>query len=265
MSEQNILTSIFEQKRRRVRAGLERRTLGDVRAAAHASRDETERHTFKRALAVEWRVNVIAEFKRASPSKGVIRSDLTAREVARLYERGGAAAISVLTEEDNFGGSLRDLAEVKAESSLPVLRKDFIFDEWQVYESAAAGADALLLITAMLDDEALARLRRLTEDALGMDALVEVHTADELRRATGAGASLVGVNNRDLRDFRVSIETSLELAAHAPRNVLLVSESGIRDRDDIERLSGAGYSAFLVGETLMRAELPEDALRQLIS
>jgi indole-3-glycerol phosphate synthase len=181
----------------------------------------------------------------------------------RAYERGGAAAVSVLTEEDYFRGSLEDLREAKASARLPVLRKDFVFDEYQVFESAAAGADALLLIVAALDDETLARLLRLTEEELGMDALVEVHTADELSRALGAGARIVGVNNRDLRTFEVSLETSVELAGLAPAGTLLVSESGLRGAGDVERLRACGFRAFLVGETLMRAADPETALRHL--
>jgi indole-3-glycerol phosphate synthase len=208
-------------------------------------------------------VNVIAEFKRASPSKGEIRAGASAAETARAYERGGAAAVSVLTEEDYFRGSLNDLAEVKTATRLPVLRKDFVFDEYQVFESAAAGADALLLIVAALDDAALAALLRLTEDEVGMDALVEVHTAEELGRAVEAGAHVVGVNNRDLRTFEVSLETSVGLAARAPAGTLLVSESGIGDAADVARLRACGFQAFLVGETLMRAESPEAALRSL--
>ena len=186
-----------------------------------------------------------------------------ARETARAYERGGAAAISVLTEEDFFRGSLRDLAEVKESVRLPVLRKDFIVEDYQVFESAAAGADALLLIVAALDDATLARLRALTEDGLGLDALVEVHTEEEMRRAADAGARVVGVNNRDLHTFEVSLETSFRLAAHAPRGALLVSESGLRDASDISRLRACGFGAFLVGETLMRAGRPEETLRLL--
>jgi indole-3-glycerol phosphate synthase len=172
--------------------------------------------------------------------------------------------MSVLTEEDFFSGSLDDLREVKRAVALPVLRKDFIFEEYQVYESAAAGADALLLIVAALDDELLSRLRRLAEDELGMDALIEVHTSDEMKRATACGASLIGVNNRDLRSFEVSLETSLSLAREAPEGALLISESGLRDFRDLRRLHDAGYRGFLIGETLMRSEDPADALRQLL-
>jgi indole-3-glycerol phosphate synthase len=147
---------------------------------------------------------------------------------------------------------------------LPVLRKDFVFDEYQIYESAAAGADAILLIVAALDDETLSRLRRVAEDQLGMDALVEVHTSEEMKRAVASGATLIGVNNRDLRTFEVSLQTSLSLAREAPSDALLISESGLRAPDDLRRLREAGYHGFLIGETLMRAENPEDALRNFV-
>lgn len=263
MHEPNFLSAIYERKKLRLAEAIAARPFEDVRAAAVERRHDAEPHAFSRALGVAGRANVIAEFKRASPSKGLIRADLSPGDAARLYERGGAAALSVLTEGDDFKGSLDDLTEVKSHSRLTVIRKDFIFDEYQIYESAAAGADSLLLIAAMLEDEALARLRRLTEEVIGMDALVEVHTADEMRRAEDAGATLVGVNNRDLQTFDVSLDTSFSLAAHAPAGCLLVSESGIRCGDDIARLREAGYKAFLVGETLMRAEDPCEELRLL--
>jgi indole-3-glycerol phosphate synthase len=168
-----------------------------------------------------------------------------------------------LTEEDYFDGSLDDLRAVKSAVKLPVLRKDFIFEEYQVYESAAAGADAILLITAALDDETLSHLRRLAEEELQMDALVEVHTSDEMKRANAAGATLIGVNNRDLRTFTVSLETSLSLAREAPPNALLISESGLHSSADLQCLRDAGYHGFLIGETLMRADDPADMLRNL--
>jgi indole-3-glycerol phosphate synthase len=206
-------------------------------------------------------INVIAEFKRRSPSKGMIREGANPIEIARAYQAGGAVAMSVLTEEDYFAGSLEDLRQVKATVDLPVLRKDFIVDEYQVYESAAAGADAILLIVAALDDELLSRLRRLAEDELQMDALVEVHTSEEMRRAVACGAKLIGVNNRDLRTFEVWLETSLSLAREAPSDALLVSESGLNNAADVQRLYDAGYRGFLIGETLMRADDPAVALR----
>lgn len=263
MDSSEFLNKIIEKKRERLAEVMLLRPLEDVRRDALTARGSAQPHVFRAALEMRGRVNVIAEFKRASPSKGAIRADASACETVREYERGGAAAVSVLTEQDYFCGSLEDLAEVKRSVRLPVLRKDFIFDEYQVFESAVAGADALLLIVAALDDETLARLLRLTEEELGMDALVEVHTAAEMRRASEVGARIIGVNNRDLRTFEVSLETSIGLARHAPGRALLVSESGIRDARDIARLRACGYSAFLVGETLMRAGRPEDTLRDL--
>ena len=259
----DFLATILERKRRRLAEAKAARPLEGVRREALAARAEARRHAFRQALGDAGRVNVIAEFKRASPSKGEIRAGASPSETARAYERGGAAAVSVLTEEDYFRGSLRDLAEVKEAVRLPVLRKDFVFDRYQVFESAAAGADALLLIVAALDDETLSGLLRMTEDGLGMDALVEVHTAEELGRALDAGAGLVGVNNRDLRTFEVSLETSIKLAERAPAGTLLVSESGLRGAGDVDRLRACGFRAFLVGETLMRADDPEAALRYL--
>jgi indole-3-glycerol phosphate synthase len=261
----NFLARIIEKKKERLAGAKRLRPLEELRREALSARAGARRHAFREALADAGRVNVIAEFKRASPSKGEIRGRAPAGETARSYERGGAAAVSVLTEEDYFRGSLRDLAEVKECVRLPVLRKDFILEDYQVFESAAAGADALLLIVAALDDATLARLLGLAENELGMDALLEVHTSGELGRASDAGARIIGVNNRDLRTFEVSLETSVELSALAPRGSLLVSESGLRDAADIARLRACGFGAFLVGETLMRAERPEKALRSLVT
>jgi len=257
-----VLSEIIAKKRERVSAAKEVVPLEQMRTLASEARRPAKPHALLNALRSDG-VNIIAEFKRRSPSKGMIRSDANLTEVAQSYEAGGAVAISVLTEEDYFAGSLDDLREVKAAVKLPVLRKDFLFDEYQVYESAAAGADAVLLIVAALEDEALFDLRRLTQDELGMDALVEVHTSDEMKRAAACGASLIGVNNRDLRTFEVSLERSLSLAPRAPREALLISESGLHSSNDLQRLRGVGYRGFLIGETLMRSERPEQALRAL--
>jgi len=183
--------------------------------------------------------------------------------MAAIYESAGAAAISILTEEDYFDGSLEDLRQVREVTGIPILRKDFIVDEYQVYESAAARADALLLIVAALDDETLTRLRSITEDELGMDALIEVHTKAELDRALKCGARLIGVNNRDLHTFNVFTATSHLLARIAPRDAILISESGLNP-EEVRNLRAAGYSGFLVGETLMRADDPARTLREFI-
>lgn len=259
----DILREIISAKRKRVAVAKERLPFDRLREEAMSRRRTATPHALYRALHSGSRLNVIAEFKRRSPSKGIIRDHADPASIARAYERGGAAAISVLTEEDYFGGSLADLAEVRRTTTLPLLRKDFIFDKYQVYEAAAAGADALLLIVAALADDQLTSLRTSAEE-LGLDALVEVHTSDELKRAVGAGASLIGVNNRDLKTFAVSLDTSLRLALEAPGNVELISESGLHSKADLLRLQTVGFKGFLIGESLMRAEDPEIALRGLL-
>ncbi len=252
----SILSEIIERKRQRIAA-----VKPAVSFAAVERRSNP--HRLRQAL-LRRGINIIAEFKRRSPSKGVIRVDADLRQIVTSYEAGGASALSVLTEEDYFSGSLDDLRAAKSAVNLPVLRKDFIFDDYQVYESAAAGADAVLLIVAALDDEKLAALRRLAEDELGLDALVEVHTREEMQRALACGANVIGVNNRNLHTFEVSLETSLSLAADAPAGTLLVSESGLRHSVDLARLREAGYNGFLIGESLMRSDDPASALRELI-
>jgi indole-3-glycerol phosphate synthase len=256
----NLLSEIVSSKQGRVDQAKKLVPLEQMRALANQARLGSRHHALARALADESEINIIAEFKRHSPSKGEIKRDADPVITARAYESAGAAAVSVLTEEDYFGGSLDDLRAVRKTVSLPILRKDFVFDEYQVYESAAAGADAVLLIVAALDDEVLGRLRRLTEDELGMDALVEVHTAGEMKRAAACGAKIIGVNNRDLQTFTVALETSVQLAPVAPKGSVLISESGIASTDDIRRLRSIGYRAFLIGESLMRADDPGEAL-----
>ena len=218
---------------------------------------------FAAALVRSGAIAVIAEHKRRSPSRGVIREDLAPADVARRYEAAGAAALSVLTDEPHFGGTLAHLTQARSASGLPALRKDFILDPWQIREGRAAGADAVLLIVAALEDT---ELRALLGEvlALAMDALVEIHDGRELERALGAGARLVGVNNRDLRTLAVSLETSLSLAATIPDDVVAVAESGIKSGLDLRRLRDAGFDACLVGEHLMASPDPGAALRLLL-
>jgi indole-3-glycerol phosphate synthase len=260
----DILGEIVESKRARLAEAKRNVSLEALQAVAKETRSRASSHTLRNALSNDQRFNVIAEIKRASPSKGDLGLRVAAAEVAQQYFRGGAAAVSVLTEEDYFHGSLEDLRAVRNAVSLPVLRKDFVFDEYQVYEAAALGADALLLIVALLDDETLHRLRSLTEVELGMDALVEVHTRAEMVRASASGATIIGVNNRNLHTFEVSIDVSLELADDAPHGALLVSESGLRHGSQLKQLRQAGYHGFLIGESLIATERPEDSLRALI-
>jgi indole-3-glycerol phosphate synthase len=238
-------------------------SLQQLQTIAFSARVDAKPYALRAALNSGDGIKIIAEFKRRSPSKGIIRENANAATIARSYESAGAAAISVLTEENYFAGSLGDLREVRDAVSLPILRKDFIFDEYQVYESAAAGADALLLIVAGLDDATLVRLLRLTEEELRMDALVEVHTKAEMDRAVTLGPKLIGVNNRDLRTFNVSTETSLELVRFAPSEAVLVSESGLTP-EELRKLRSVGYKGFLVGEALMRAPYPERQLRAFL-
>lgn len=207
-------------------------------------------------------VSVIAEVKRRSPSKGPLRDYVDAAQLARAYEQGGAAAVSVLTDEPFFGGHFDDLQVVRAAVTLPVLRKDFLIDAYQVDEARAWGADGVLLIAAALDD---ARLRDLLAQTrqLGMDALVEVHTEGELERALHVGARLIGVNNRDLRTFETTLDVTLRLARHIPSGTVLVSESGIGTRDDVTGLAEAGVDAILVGETFVRSADPQAAVTAL--
>ena len=261
----NFLSEIIGHKRTKLAIDREVTPLTEVRALAEVCRAKAEPQALRNALAQSHGPNIIAEFKRASPSKGVIRTGADAGQIAREYEANGAVAVSVLTEESRFMGSLFDLHDVRSAVLLPILRKDFIVDDYQVYETAAAGADAILLIAAALDDATLFRLRSLAEDELGLDALVEVHTKDELDRALASGAGLIGVNNRDLRTFEVSIETSIELARHLLRNVVPITESGLRSSADIARLHAVGYRGFLIGESLMRAVSPGQALNRLIA
>jgi indole-3-glycerol phosphate synthase len=205
---------------------------------------------------------IIAEIKKASPSKGLLQAEFHPAFIAHTYEEGGAACLSVLTDRQFFQGSLHDLEAARAAVSLPVLRKDFTIDRVQVWEAAAHGADAILLIAAILDTDEMLHLRE-TAASLGLAALVEVHNVDELTKAVESGAEIIGVNNRNLETFEVSLDTSLRLSYLMPSHAIRVSESGIHTAEDIELLSGAGFHAFLIGESLMRSSDPAAALKAL--
>jgi indole-3-glycerol phosphate synthase len=221
------------------------------------------RRDFRRALAAKAPA-IIAEIKKASPSRGLLTRDFDPVRLARQYEAGGAAALSVLTEEAFFLGNLADLAAARGVCRLPVLRKDFALDENHVTEAAAGGADAILLIAAILESAEIRSLAAMAA-GYGMAALVEVHNERELAKALEAGAGIVGVNNRDLSTFEVTLETSLRLAPRIPPGTLKVSESGIRSPRDIQRLRAAGYQAFLVGEHFMKSDDPVAAVRALVT
>jgi indole-3-glycerol phosphate synthase len=248
----------------RARVAESRRTT-DLRSLERQAESHVPR-AFRLALEARSRggVAVIAELKKASPSKGLIRAEFRPAELARDLEAAGAAALSVLTDEEFFQGSLGNLREASAAVAIPCLRKDFIVDEFQLVEARANSADAVLLIVAALPQAKLVAMAAAAR-AQGLDVLCEVHDGDELQRALDAGCDLVGVNTRDLRTFHVDLQTAFALAGKFPSNVVRVAESGIHSASDIARLQAAGYHAFLVGESLMRAERPGDALRELLT
>ncbi len=262
----NFLSEIIIRKRQMMAKCLGNSSVDALRVRAVEVRKNAAKHRLRGALDTAFpALKIIAEFKRASPSVGTIRADLSPADVARDYQQGGACAISVLTEEEHFAGSIADLTAVRSSTHLPVLRKDFIVDAIQIYEAAVAGADAILLIVAALDDDSLGELREVAEDELGLDAVVEVHTSDELRRAVNRGAKIIGVNNRDLQTFEVSLNTSERLIAEAPQNSIMISESGLRDPEQLRHLQALGFRGFLIGEGLMRAKNPGTALRDLLA
>src|SRR6202041_500369 len=248
----NILDTIVEA--RRVSVAHRKRVLPDVALKIAVEKKVPPPRDFAGALTRPG-LNVISELKKASPSLGVIRENYSPSVLAAGLEAAGAAPLSALTKEDFFSGSLGDLKEASKVVKIPVLRKDFLIDPWQVWETRAAGADSFLLIAAVLDDETLRELLELGRE-LKMEALVEVHSGEELARVLGAGARIVGVNNRDLRDFQVHLETSLELVESIPEDCIAVSESGLHSNDDLVRLRQAGFDAFLIGEYLMKRNDP---------
>ncbi|HEY4080172.1 MAG TPA: indole-3-glycerol phosphate synthase TrpC [Burkholderiaceae bacterium] len=260
----DILDRIVAVKRDEVAAARKRRSLASQREEAESRQDTRGFEAAMRARLVAGKSAVIAEIKKASPSKGVIRADFRPAEIAESYAEHGAACLSVLTDEQFFQGAVAYLQEARAACALPVLRKDFMIDEYQVFEARAMGADCILLIAACLDDAEMADLEACAH-ALKLDVLVEVHDGHELDRALRLKTPLVGINNRNLKTFEVSLDTSLGLLKQVPADRLLVTESGILAPADVRTMRAAGVNSFLVGEAFMRAADPGKALAELFA
>ncbi|NQT90255.1 MAG: indole-3-glycerol phosphate synthase TrpC [Candidatus Omnitrophica bacterium] len=246
-----ILSEILQAKRQRLKEAKEKISLSQIKDELASKK--IERRSFKHAISNPHGLNLIAEIKRASPSRGLIREDFNPAKIAETYQINGAHAISVLTEEDYFQGKLEHIKKVRAVTSIPVLRKDFIVDEYQVYESAHAEADAILLITDILSKEELARFFSLAK-SLGMGVLCEAHAEEELKKAIAAKVDIIGINNRDLNTFKLSIQTTQNLIDLVPEGKIIVSESGIRSSSDAMFLKSLGVHAVLVGELFMDAD-----------
>jgi len=255
-----ILSKILEEKRREVEEARKRISLGDLKKKAEALYISS---MFKKNISRKGHINLIAEVKKSSPSRGIIRADFDPLKIAMAYHAAGAAAISVLTDERFFDGRLEYLKMIKERVTLPVLRKDFIIDEYQIYETAAAGADAMLLIAQILTREELNRYTGLCKD-MGMDVLVEVHNEEDVDKALGSSASVIGINNRDLATFNVDITTTQRLIRMIPDSKTIVSESGIETYEQVMFLKSLGVNAVLIGETFMRAENIGEKVRELM-
>ena len=252
------LDDLIDATRERVDRAKRERPIAELEQAAST---QTIDRPFSEALSRPW-TSLIAEYKRRSPSAGEIRADLDVADVVRAYERGGAAAVSILTEERHFGGSLEDLRRARDATDLPILRKDFTIDPYQLFEAKAFGADAVLLVVGALKKRDLASLYDMARD-LELDAIVEVHDEDELEQALEIDCDVVGINNRNLEDFSVSLDTTFDLLTDVPAGKTVVSESGISAREQIEELERRGVDAVLIGEAVMRAPDPEAAVRDL--
>ena len=260
--KEDILKRILARKAEEITAAVELKSLAQQSEAAEAAPVPRGFVDALNAKVSAGQAGVIAEIKKASPSKGVIREDFDPPAIAKSYEAGGAAALSVLTDVDFFQGRGEYLTQARAACSLPVIRKDFIIDPYQVYEARALGADCILLIVAALGDAAMVELAGLAAH-LDMDVLIEVHDADELERALALNPPLVGINNRNLRTFETKLETTLDLLDSIPDDTLVVTESGIHTRDDVARMRSHDVNAFLVGEAFMRAREPGEKLSAL--
>jgi indole-3-glycerol phosphate synthase len=260
----DILEEIMAVKRQEVAAALKRKPLALIRADAESRVLTRDFVGALRSKIAAGEAAVIAEVKKASPSKGVLRADFIPADIAQSYAEHGAACLSVLTDQQFFQGSTDYLKQARASCSLPVLRKDFMLDAYQVYEARAMGADCILLIAACLDDAQMQALESLAM-SLDMAVLVEVHDRAELDRALKLKTSLLGINNRNLKTFDVSLDTTLDMLKDVPADRLLVTESGVRSAADVQRLRAAGVQAFLVGEAFMRADEPGEALAELFA
>lgn len=258
----SILRRIVQAKRLRLEQARWKQPLGELKAMIADLPQAPKERSFAQAVRADRGVRVIGELKRSSPSAGLIRREFNLAELQRSYEAGGIDAYSVLTEEDFFRGSLEDLRTLRSLTKKPILRKDFLFDPYQIYESREHGADAVLLITTLLEAPRLRELLALCAE-LGMEALVEIHSLKELEKALEAGAGILGINNRNLHTFDVRLEVSLELSPHVPPHIPVVSESGIRSAQDLRSLAAAGIRAFLIGEYFMRSPDIAAAVREL--
>ena len=255
-----ILTKIIEEKRREVDDAQKEVPLHEMRDKAQALFIKS---SFKKNISRKGHINLIAEIKKASPSKGIIRGDFNPLKIALTYQASGASALSVLTDERFFSGKLEYLRTIKERVTIPVLRKDFVIDEYQVYESALNGADAILLIAHILTQEELNRYYAIAKD-LGMDVLVEVHNEEEVEKALNSPASIIGINNRDLSTFEADIDTTQRLIRLIPESKIIVSESGIESYEQVMFLKSLGVDAVLIGETFMRSTNISDKVRELM-
>ncbi len=261
----NILSEIYQHKLVEVRNRKKEISVQEICAKTKCS--ERKIRDFFQALKTKSdkvEIGLIAEIKKASPSHGLIREDFNHIEIAKTYIDGGASCLSILTDEKYFQGKNQYLQEISAFSTIPILRKDFMVDTYQIYEAKMLGADCILLIVAMLDDEKLRELEQCAFD-IGLSVLIEIHNEEELHRASSLKSKLLGINNRDLKTLEVDIKTSLDLSVQIPTDYILVSESGIKDKLDIELLQQAGINCFLIGESLMRQKDIAVALRQILN
>lgn len=262
MTAATILKKIISRKYEEIAANQAKSSIEQLNAAADLQSAPRGFVAAMQAKLANDKSAVIAEIKKASPSKGVIREDFRPAEIAAGYEKGGAACLSVLTDVDFFQGANEYLLQAREACSLPVIRKDFIVDEYQIYEARAIGADCILLIVAALEDEQIKKLDACAK-SLGMDVLIEVHNLEELQRALPLGNTLIGINNRDLHSFNTSLQTTFDLLSHIPESCIVVTESGIHSAEDVNAMRAHDVNAFLVGEAFMRADDPGAELRAL--